>query len=172
MNRFAILFLLSLLAFLVAMPATASEYRLADGKISFDVPASWPSIMHKTSGDPQFYAFHVPNPDDPATLPRITVTTHRMQAVTDFDAYVKEVTDKARHSMGFSNAGNDVIGKHGLHYFFDQGEQRQVVHLSMFQYGLYAIILRCQRPRDAKASKQWLQAWEAGCEQLARQLDS
>ncbi len=155
---------------LFALPAMAKNYSLADGTVSFDAPDSWPAIMEKTNGDPQFYAFQIRNPRSPETLTRITVTTHEMREVTDFDAFVKQTITKARSSSGFSELPGKPGTDNSLHYQFDQDGQPQSVRLSLFQHGHQAIVLRCQHPQKAKATRQWLADYHAGCEQLATQL--
>ncbi|MGA7297849.1 MAG: hypothetical protein WBW92_10115 [Rhodanobacteraceae bacterium] len=163
-----LLILLTLL--LVALPAAAKNYSLADGTVSFDAPESWPAIMEKTNGDPQFYAFQIRNPRSTETLTRITVTTHEMRKVTDFDAFVKQTLTKARNSSGFSELPGKLGADNSLHYQFDQDGQPQSVRLSLFQHGHQAIVLRCQHPQKAKASRQWLADYRAGCKRLAAQL--
>lgn len=165
--RFLSIFIITVLA---ATPALAKQYALADGKISFNAPDAWPAMMEKTNGDPQFYAFQIRNPRSTDTLTRITVTTHKLGSVTDFDAYVQQAMAKARRSAGFSEAPGELSSDHHLHYNFDEDGHPQIVRMHVFQHGLHAIVLRCQRPRDAKASREWLSDYREGCEDLARQL--
>lgn len=151
--------------------ASAANYTLADGALRFSVPDAWSAIMEKTEGTPQFRVFQVPNPQAPETLFRVSVTTRHMRAVTDFRAFVEQSQNAVRQGEGFSNLGAPVAGEHGLHYRFDEDGKVQAVHAGWFQHGLWAIELRCQRPRDARASAAWLQAWRAACADLARQLE-
>lgn len=160
----------SLITLLMSAPGLAKEYSLANGKVQFDAPEAWPAMMEKTNGDPQFYAFQIRNPDSPGTLTRITVTTHELAEVTDFDAYRTQTIAKTRHSTGFSEAADELPTDHSLHYYFNEDGHPQIVRMSLFQHGHHAIMLRCQRPKDAKASSQWLVDYHAGCEDLARQL--
>lgn len=165
--------LLVALSLLVAAsaPAAAKSFVLSAGDVSFDVPDTWPVIMQKRNGDPQFYAFQVPNPDAGNTLTHVTVTTHKLKAVTDFDAYVQQRMHKARKKVGFHQTGDMLASKHSLHYAFDQGTSVQNVRLSIFQHGRIAVVLRCQRPDQLKASSEWLAEYRAQCRKLARQLD-
>ncbi len=151
-------------------PALAKNYTLANGRIAFNAPDAWPAIMEKTSGQRQFYAFQIRNPKASGTLTRITVTTLEMQSPTDFDAFVQQQTARARQSAGFSEAAGKLAGEHTLHYHFDEDKHPQVVRLHLIQHGTHAVILRCQRPRDARATRQWLAAYRDGCADLARQL--
>lgn len=159
-----------LITFLVATPALAKQYTLANGKVAFFAPDAWPAMMEKTNGDPQFYAFQIRNPRSTDTLTRITVTTHELDSVTAFEAYMQQAMAKARRSAGFSEAAGKLSSDHNLYYDFNEDGHPQVVRMHVFQHGLHAIVLRCQRPKNAKASSQWLTDYRKGCEDLARQL--
>lgn len=156
---------------LASTPAPAKHYILSQGKIQFEAPDAWPAIMEKTNGDPQFYVFQVPNPASGDTLTHVTVTTHQLVSVMDFDAFVEQTFAGARQSAGFSQAATALASDHGLHYFFYRDNQRQDVRLSIFQHGHVAVVLRCQHPSEAKADKQWLTRYRATCAKLAQHLD-
>lgn len=155
---------------LISAPLHAKDYSLANGSVHFDAPDAWPAIMEKTNGNPQFYAFQIRNPDASGTLTRITVTTRELQSPSDFDAFVQQELARARQSAGFSEAAGALAGEHTLHYHFDEDKHSQIVRLHLIQHGTHAVVLRCQRPRDAKASRQWLADYRKGCADLARQL--
>ena len=159
-----------LVLLLTSAPALAKNYTLANGSVQFNAPDAWPAIMEKTSGKRQFYAFQIRNPKSTGTLTRITVTTLEMDSPTDFDAFVKQEMAKARQSAGFSLAAGKLVGEHALHYHFDEDKHPQLVRLHLIQHGTYGVILRCQRPRDVKATRQWLADYRKGCQDLAQQL--
>lgn len=170
MNKLVKVVTFALILLSASTPVLAKNYSLADGKVMFDAPAAWPAIMEKTNGDPQFFAFHIRNPRATDTLTRITVTTHDLAEVTDFDAYLSQTFSKVRHSTGFSEAAGTLPAEHSLYYHFDQDGRPQVVRLSLFQHGHLAVVLRCQRPKNAKASQKWLSNYRKGCQDLAQQL--
>ena len=170
MNIIAKSALALLVGLLACTPALAKTYSLANGSVSFQAPDAWPAIMEKTSGNPQFYAFQIRNPKSSGTLTRITVTTRELQSPSDFDAFVQQQMARAQQSPGFSQASGKLAGEHTLHYRFDEDKHPQLVRLHLIQHGTHAVVLRCQRPRDAKASRQWLADYRKGCQDLAQQL--
>lgn len=159
-----------MLGLLLTGSAMASDYALVGGKVRFQAPDAWPAIMQKTNGDPQFFAFQVRNPKAPDTLTRVTVTTHAISALGDFKAFAKKELADAQHATGYRAIDDRNSDPSTLHYSMDESGQRQVVRMSLFYRNGYAVVLRCVRPENAQATRQWLDAYRQGCASLANQL--
>lgn len=158
------------LMLLATTPALAATYALAGGAVSFNAPDAWPAMMEKTSGDPQFYAFQIRNPQAPDTLSRIVVTTHKLQQAGDFQAFATQELGKAEHSKGFKAINDGSATANSTHFLMDEDGHPQLVRLYVFRKADNAITLRCVRPESAKASNEWLQAYEQGCQTLVNEL--
>ena len=81
---------------------TPGEYSLDQGFIKFSAPPSWPVIMQKTEGDPQFVAFQVKDPADAGSgeATRVTVETRLLNDSSNFQPMVNRDVDKAKQMPG------------------------------------------------------------------------
>ena len=77
--------ILAAFALTCSMATCADEngnYVLSDGFIKFNAPPSWPVMMEKAEGNPQFVAFQVKDPADTGTgeSARVSVDTKLLDA--------------------------------------------------------------------------------------------
>lgn len=158
------------LVLLASSPALARDYSLANGEIHFNAPDNWVAMMQKTNGNLQFYAFQVPNPAPGNKLTHITVTTHQLENVGDFEAFVRQQQSQLESKPAFEKLGGQLTSSEGMQYRFNQDLFPQVARLRIMQHGRIAIELRCQRPWDLGAGDNWLQDFRAHCQDLASQL--
>ncbi|HEX4481302.1 MAG TPA: hypothetical protein VH082_10865, partial [Rudaea sp.] len=111
-----------------ASSASADEngnYSLSDGFIKFSAPPSWPVIMEKTEGNPQFVAFQVKDPADTGTgeSARVSVDTKLLDDSSNFQPIVNVGMDKAKAMPGYEQH-TEGVEPTVLRYYAMNGKTR------------------------------------------------
>lgn len=162
-------------ALLVAAPAcgatgrvgAGTAYSLYEGAVKFSAPASWPAIMQKAEGTPQFVAFLVKNPADPGSgeAGRVSLEARLLDDAGAFPALVRAAIDKAKQSPGYE-ARTDGGGTNALHYVALDGKQRYEYREAWYLGSKTLIHVRCAQPLLAGTTADWTAAYEAGCTEV------
>lgn len=162
--------LLAVLAAGLSVAASASDYTLNGGMITFSAPSDWPVIMQMSEGNPQVVAFQVKDPADTGTgeATRVTVTTRKLDDAQAFQAFVTQSLDKARQTPGYeSETGPDGSS---LRYSGLNQKTRYRYRESYFYKNGIGVQLRCVHPILKGTSPAWITAYDQGCDQIAASL--
>ncbi|MDN5924533.1 MAG: hypothetical protein L0H70_05985 [Xanthomonadales bacterium] len=171
MNLRSLLALSLLLVAACANTASAAEYSLNQGVVHFSVPDNWNTLMSKTSGDPQLYAFQVPNPQAAGTLTRVTVSTHALTNDAAFAAFVITQSDKAANLPHYKKLSAYSPSASSMHYSAEQDGETLDYRESFHAKPQLAVQLRCVSPHNNPASSKWKRAYEHACAAIAKQLE-
>lgn len=153
-----------------ASGASAAEYSLNQGAVHFSTPNDWTVMITKTSGDPQLYAFQVPNPHAKDTLTRVAVSTHQVANRAEFDALINAAKNKAGNMPGYQNEATQSTPSSSLYYKAEQdGEAMHFRESYHFQSGLN-VEVRCVSPQNNSAPASWTRAYQQACDAIAAQL--
>lgn len=161
----------ALLASAAAPAQTPGEFSLDQGFIKFDAPPSWPVIMQKTEGDPQFIAFQVRDPADVGSgeATRVTVETRLLNDSSNFQPMVNRDVDKAKQMPGYEQKTEDVDST-TLRYFARNGKTKYEYRETWYLNGHLLVHVRCARPLLDKTTAQWAAEYEKGCGQIMTSL--
>lgn len=157
-----------LLALFAAAPAAvAADYTLSNGAVHFSAPDDWMRIM-QTQGDPEAMVFQVPDPSPTGhqTLARVSVSSKRAADLGAFRQYAQASMQKARTLPGF-DAGKDGGDATTLSYTAEENGVRQHYLERYFFEAGHAVQVRCVRPVATQAGRDWIRAFDAGCEHVA-----
>lgn len=151
--------------------AQATDYQLADGRVHFDVPVSWPQIMMQTSGNPQFMAFQVPDsfPVGQRVLARATVTVEHMDNAAAFRQWVHKSLLRAHQMPGYqalAGSADDTVVRYKA---VESGVPMRYSE-RYFLKGNDGVQLRCLRPERSQVDDAWVNTFERGCNQIAASL--
>ncbi|HET6632745.1 MAG TPA: hypothetical protein VFG73_08570 [Rhodanobacteraceae bacterium] len=147
-----------------------AQYSLNQGKVHFGVPTNWVAMMQKTSGDPQLYAFQVPNAKAPDTLTRVTVSTHQVGDMTAFAAFVKNAMAKAAQMDAYASEATPGGQSTALRFRAEEdGDKLRFREHFYYKSGL-AVTLRCVSPAAIPAASSWHRAYVRACDALAAEL--
>lgn len=150
--------------------ASAAEYSLNKGVVHFSTPNDWSVMIAKTSGDPQLYAFQVPNPHAKDTLTRVAVSTHQVANRAAFDALLNAARNKAGNLPNYHDDAPKGTPSSTLRYSADQdGETMRYRQSFQFQSNM-AVEVRCVSPRSNPAPASWKRAYQHACDAIAAQL--
>lgn len=154
-----------------AAAQTPGEYSLDQGFIRFSAPPSWPVIMQKTEGDPQFVAFQVKDPADTGSgeATRVTVETRLLNDSSNFQAMVNRDVDKAKQMPGYEQR-TDGVDSTTLRYFARNGKTKYEYRETWYLNGHLFVHARCARPMLDKTTPQWASDYEKGCSQIMQSL--
>lgn len=159
-----------LLAAAFATSASAAEYSLNQGTVHFSVPGDWTVMISKTSGDPQLYAFQVPNPHAEGTLTRVTISTHQVANRAAFDTLLNNAKNTAGNMPNYKNEASPSTSPTTLRYSAEQdGEAMRYRQSFHFQPDL-AVEIRCVSPRNNPAPASWKRTYARACDAIAAQL--
>lgn len=165
------LFLLSATFAAGAFAQGRTDYALNDGQVRFRVPAGWSAVMEKTEGDPQAFAFQVPDEaaqgsEDSAT---VVVKTRRLKAAAAFAGFVQDEHARAESQGGYArDASNRNESVH--QYFVQRGKTRYLVRDHYFLTGEIAVEVRCQRPLIDATPAAWNTQFDSACDGVAASL--
>ncbi len=154
-----------------ALAQSPGEYSLDAGFIKFSAPPTWPAIMQKTEGNPQFIAFQVKDPADAGTgeATRVTVETKLMNNSSNFQALVNRDVDKAKQMPDYQQH-TDGVDASVLRYSARNGKTPYEYRETWYLNGHLIVHVRCARPLLAKTSPQWTAEYNAGCAQIMQSL--
>ncbi len=154
-----------------AIADEAGNFSLDEGYIKFSAPPSWPVIMQKTEGIPQFVAFQVKDPADTGTgeATRVTVETKILDDSSNFQAVVNVGMDKAKQMTGYEQK-TDGVDATILRYFAMNGKTRYEYRETWYLNGHVVVHARCARPMLAATTPQWTADYEKGCSQIMQSL--
>ena len=166
--------LLTLVALMLACGgnAFATDYSLAAGSVRFSAPGTWPQIMEKADGDPQFIAFQVPDPSPTGhqVLARVTVSVHAVSDARAFKTWVDAGLAKARGLPQYKSGS--AAGSVRFVYTAMENGQRLYYRESYYFKGDEGVQLRCVRPLASQAGPAWTAAFDRGCDAVASSLGS
>lgn len=147
------------------------NYVLSSGYIKFNAPPSWPVIMEKTEGNPQFIAFQVKDPADTGTgeAARVSVDTKLLDDSANFQPLVNVGTDKAKALPGYEQH-TEGVDSSVLRYFALNGKTRYEYRETWYLNTHLVIHVRCARPMLAATTPQWTAEYEKGCAQIMQSL--
>lgn len=147
---------------------TGTQYALYEGAVKFSAPSSWPAIMQKTEGTPQFTAFLVKNPADQGSgeAGQVSVEAKLINDASTFPALVNAAVDKAKQSSGYE--ARQDSGADALHYVAIDGKQRYEYREAWYLASKIVIHVRCAQPLLAETTPDWTASYEAGCAQIMR----
>ena len=150
--------------------AAATDYSLAAGNVRFSAPDTWPQIMEKADGDPQFIAFQVPDPSPTGhqVLARVTVSVHAVSDAQAFKAWVDAGLAKARGLPQYKSGS--AAGSSRFIYTAMENGQRLYYRESYYFKGDQGVQLRCVRPLTSQAGPAWTADFDRGCDAVARSL--
>lgn len=154
-----------------ASAATAADYSLNDGIVTFNAPDDWPVIMQMTEGSPQVVAFQVKDPADSGTdeASRVSVTTRKLDDAQAFQAFVSSSMEKARQTPGYESE-NGPDSSSSLRYSGLNVKTRYKYRESYFFQNSIGVQLRCAHPVLKNTSAAWVASFDRGCEQVAASL--
>jgi len=158
---------LMILAVLSIAPfaAHAADYSLDGGVVHFAAPDSWPVLMEKQDGDPQFLAFQVRDPaSNGDTLARVTVSTQHAPDVASFQQFVNDGLAKARKLPGYLGSGQSDADS-AMRYTAMENKQKTTYMERYYYRNGIGIQVRCVRP--VAGSAQWNATFDAGCQAIA-----
>lgn len=149
----------------------SGDYSLDQGFVKFSAPPSWPVIMQKNEGNPQFVAFQVKDPADTDTgeATRITVETKLLDDSSNFQSQVNVAVDKAKQSPGYEQR-TEGVDPSVLRYFALNGKTRYEYRETWYLNGHVIVHARCARPMLAATTPQWTAEYEKGCAQIMTSL--
>jgi hypothetical protein len=155
-------------------PAIADDngtYSLDEGYIKFTAPPSWPVILQKTEGNPQFVAFQVKDPADADTgeATRVSVETKLLDDSSNFQAAVNVGMDKAKAMTGYEQH-TEGVDPSVLRYYALNGKTRYEYRETWYLNGHVVVHVRCARPMLAATTPQWTAAYEKGCSEIMQTL--
>ncbi|MEO7149544.1 MAG: hypothetical protein ABIY40_06390 [Rhodanobacteraceae bacterium] len=164
-NVWGISLTLLLTLFAAAPAAHAADYSLDDGVVHFAAPDTWPVLMEKQDGDPQFLAFQVRDPASAGdTLARITVSTQHAADAAAFQQFVNDGIAKAHKLPGYLGSGQSGADS-AMRYTAMENKQK-TAYLERYYYrNRVGIQVRCVRP--TAGSSQWSATFDAGCNAIA-----
>jgi hypothetical protein len=150
--------------------AAATDYSLAAGSVRFSAPGTWPQIMEKADGDPQFIAFQVPDPSPTGhqVLARVTVTVHAVSDAQAFKTWFDAGLAKARGLPQYKSGS--AAGSSRFIYTAMENGQRLYYRESYYFKGNEGVQLRCVRPLASQAGPAWTADFDRGCDAVARSL--
>ena len=159
-----------LLAF-VSIRACAADYTLFEKIIKFQAPSDWTVIMEKQDGNPQFMAFQVKDPADPASneITQVTVNAKLMHDSSFFQQQVDAATDKAKALPGFEQT-TEGVEPTVMRYFAMNGKTRYEYRETFYLVSHLFLHIRCARPMLPETSKAWSDSYEKGCADLMASL--
>src|SRR5579883_245843 len=151
--------------------AGSTDYALDQGFVKFSAPASWPVIMEKTEGDPQFIAFQVKDPADAGSgeATRVTIETRLLDDSANFQPLVNAGMAKAKQLPGYEQR-TDGVDATVLRYFAQNGKTRYEYRETWYLNGHLMVHVRCARPMLAGTSAQWTAEYEKGCGEIMTTL--
>lgn len=156
----------------VAVAQTDSDqFSLNQGYIKFTAPSSWPVIMKKIEGDPQFVAFQVRDPADVGSgeATRVSVETRLLDSSKNFQAMVNRDVDKAKQMAGYEK-NEKGIDASVLRYYAMNGKTRYEYRETWYLNGHLFVHVSCVRPMLKKTAKSWTKAYDKGCDQIMQSL--
>lgn len=161
---------LSVLGFVassIVVADDAGHYSLDQDFVNFTAPPSWPVIMKKTEGNPQFIAFQVRDPADTGSgeSTRVVVETRLLDNSSNFQAMVNRDVDKAKQMPGYERH-EEGVPKTALRYFARNGKTRYEYRETWYLNGHMLVHVRCERPLLPKTTSAWTQAYNAGCAEI------
>ena len=159
-----------LLAF-VSTRACAADYTLFEKIIKFQAPSDWTVIMEKQDGNPQFMAFQVKDPADPASneITQVTVNAKLMHDSSFFQQQVDAATDKAKALPGFEQT-TEGVEPTVMRYFAMNGKTRYEYRETFYLVSHLFLHIRCSRPMLPETTKAWSDSYEKGCADLMASL--
>ncbi|WP_347260542.1 hypothetical protein [Rudaea sp.] len=145
---------------------TGTGYTLYEGMVKFSAPPTWPAIMQKTEGTPQFIAFLVKDPADPGSgeAAQVSVEAKLLNDAAVFPALVNAGINKARQSPGYEPRTEGAAN--AAHYVALDGKQRYEYRETWYLNSKILIHVRCARPLLAATTADWTASYEAGCAQV------
>jgi hypothetical protein len=159
--------------FLVGTAAAdeGGQYTLDQGFVRFSAPPSWPVMMQKTDGNPQFIAFQVKDPADTGTgeASRVTVDAKLLDNSDNFQPLVNAGMDKAKQLPGYEQR-TDGVDPSVLRYLAMNGKTRYEYRETWYLTGHVVVHVRCARPMLAATTAQWTAEYEKGCAQIMQSL--
>ena len=157
-------------ALLLAGSAHATDVDRAGGSVSFHAPDHWLSIM-EIQGDPEVRVFQVPDPSPTASssLARVSVTVKQVGDLNSFQQYVSSATLKAKALTGYA-PGASADGPNSYRYTARENGAQFSYSERYWFHNNHAIQLRCVRPVESQAGKQWGTAFDQGCDAIAASL--
>lgn len=164
-------FAATLLAANASFAQAPGEFSLDQGFIKFSAPPSWPVIMQKTEGDPQFVAFQVKDPADTGSgeATRVTVETRLLNDSSNFQPMVNRDVDKAKQMSGYEQKSEGVDAT-TLRYFAKNGKTKYEYRETWYLNGHLIVHVRCARPMLDQTTAQWTADYEKGCGQIMQSL--
>ncbi len=149
----------------------AASYQLADGRVRFQAPDSWPQIMMQASGNPQFMAFEVPDsfPVGQRVLARVTVTVEHMADVDAFKRWVNQRVQRSHHLPGYQAAGGGMDSSTVRYKAMESGVPMRYSE-RYFLKGHDGVQLRCLRPEQSQVDAAWVAGFDRGCEAIGASL--
>lgn len=163
-----------LFAFLVLLiassSAAASEYTLFENIVKFKAPDDWSVIMEKKDGNPQFIAFQIRDPADPASneITQVTVNAKLMHDSSFFQQQVDAATDKAKQLPGFEVA--KASDPNVFRYYAMNGKTRYEYKETFYLVSHLLLHVRCVRPMLAETTQAWSDTYDRNCADLMQQL--
>jgi hypothetical protein len=167
--------LVAALAALVCSLAIAAEskgdYTLYENIIKFKAPSDWAVIMEKKDGNPQFLAFQIKDPADPASteISQVTVSAKLMHDSSFFQQQVDLATDKAKALPGFEQVSEGVEPT-VMRYYAMNGKTRYEYRETFYLVSHLFLHVRCSRPLLKDTTQAWTDAYNKGCADLMHSL--
>ena len=154
-----------------ALAQESGQYSLDQGFVRFDAPPSWPVIMQKAEGNPQFIAFQVKDPADTGSgeASRVTVDAKLLDNSDNFQPLVNAGMAKAKQLPGYEQR-MDGVDASVLRYFALNGKTRYEYRETWYLTGHIVVHVRCARPMLAATTAQWTAEYEKGCAQIMQSL--
>ncbi len=164
---------LAIAAVLLALASTcasAADYTLFENIIKFQAPPDWTVIMEKQDGNPQFMAFQIKDPADPASneITQVTVNARLMHDSSFFQQQVDAATDKAKQLPGFEAA--KAADPNVFRYYAMNGKTRYEYRETFYLVSHLFLHIRCSRPMLPETTKAWSDSYEKGCADLMASL--
>ena len=160
----------SLVLLVASSGAAASEYSLFENIVKFNAPSDWTVIMEKKDGNPQFIAFQVHDPADPASneITQVTVNAKLMHDSSFFQQQVDAATDKAKQLPGFEVA--KASDPNVFRYYAMNGKTRYEYKETFYLVSHLLLHVRCVRPMLADTTQAWSDTYDKSCADLMQQL--
>jgi hypothetical protein len=163
--------LIAILALLVCSSASAADYSIYENIIKFKTPADWNVIMEKKEGNPQFMAFQIRDPADPASneISQVTINARLMHDSSFFQQQVDAATDKDKQLPGFEQV-TEGVDPTVMRYFAMNGKTRYEYRETFYLVSHLFLHIRCARPMLAATTQAWTDAYNKGCGDLMASL--
>jgi hypothetical protein len=155
---------------LFAGNVAAADYSLYENIIKFKAPSEWPVIIEKKEGNPQFIAFQIRDPADPANneMTQVTINARLMHDSSFFQQQVDAATDKAKQLPGFELA--TAADPNVFRYYAMNGKTRYEYRETFYLVSHLLLHIRCVRPMLAETTQAWTDAYDKNCADLMHSL--